>query len=228
MKRKTLIVVAVLSAFILGAGITVIDLQTQVKNVLPAVNGGTGVASTATFPSSGIVLTDASSIACSQLPATTGDVTRPQGSCANSIAAGVIANADLAAGSYVKSVLYFGCPGTGGAATWYMPTWGGATWTCASATTATGGHPFGSTGTLKNLYCKSSASAKNGSDGVVTVNRNATSGGAITCTIGSGTTCSDTTHTIAVTAASDYGVVSVTGASSETLANLNCSLELWN
>ena len=51
----------------LGA-VTQISLTSQVTGVLPTANGGTGQNSSATFPSSGTVMTTATNVAASQLP----------------------------------------------------------------------------------------------------------------------------------------------------------------
>src|SRR6266581_2087790 len=51
----------------LGA-ITQISLTTQVTGVLPGANGGTGVNSSATFPSSGTVMITTTGVTASQLP----------------------------------------------------------------------------------------------------------------------------------------------------------------
>lgn len=53
-KQKTLISALVLAALSLGA-VTVINLATQVTGLLAKTNGGTGISSTATYPSSGTV-----------------------------------------------------------------------------------------------------------------------------------------------------------------------------
>ena len=55
---------------LLGAG-TLVNLQTQVQGILPGANGGTGVNSTATFPSSGTVMTTATAITAAQMPTPT-------------------------------------------------------------------------------------------------------------------------------------------------------------
>jgi len=44
------------AALVIGA-VSQIDLTFQVKGLLPKTNGGTGISSTATFPSSGVIVT---------------------------------------------------------------------------------------------------------------------------------------------------------------------------
>jgi hypothetical protein len=56
-----------LSVFMLAA-VTQIDLTTQVKNLLPKTNGGTGISSTAIFPASGTVMITTTGVTASQLP----------------------------------------------------------------------------------------------------------------------------------------------------------------
>lgn len=66
------------------AAVTQINLATQVAGLLAKVNGGAGAdMSSVTFPSSGTIMTTATNVACSQLPALTGDTTSSAGSCAN-------------------------------------------------------------------------------------------------------------------------------------------------
>lgn len=81
-----LILFAVIALGLLGIGAaTQINLTSQVQGVLPTANGGTGQNSTATFPTSGTVMTGSSSVACTQEPALTGDVTTSAGSCADTV-----------------------------------------------------------------------------------------------------------------------------------------------
>ena len=80
-KRLILCLLAVLLGYFSIFSATQINLQYQVQGVLSTANGGTGQNSTATFPTSGTVMTTGSSTACSQMPALTGDVTSTAGSC---------------------------------------------------------------------------------------------------------------------------------------------------
>jgi hypothetical protein len=79
-------------------------------------------------------------------------------------------------------------------------------------------------GTLKNLYVIAGTGGKSG-DAITVYVAGSTSG--ITCTIGTGTSCNDTTHSYAVTAGQSITIRVTTGAS-DTLANMNISFELWN
>jgi hypothetical protein len=93
-----LLLTLAIAALCLGA-VTQIDLTFQVKGLLPGTNGGTGVSSTATYPASGTIMTTATSVACSQMPALTGAVTSSAGSCATSVSAGLnFADAEVPTG----------------------------------------------------------------------------------------------------------------------------------
>lgn len=53
---------------LLMAAATQISLTSQVSGILPGANGGTGVNSSATFPSSGTVMTTTTGVTASQMP----------------------------------------------------------------------------------------------------------------------------------------------------------------
>jgi hypothetical protein len=98
-----------------------------------------------------------------------------------------------------------------------------ATLTC-TATTTNLGIPARKTGTLTGLNVTAMAAGINSSSGVVTVLKNG-SATAITCTIGIGTGCNDTTHTAAV-AYGDIVSVQFTTQGSETLAGVKVQVIL--
>jgi hypothetical protein len=66
-KRFVALLVVCLGLFALGAT-TLIDLTSQVKNVLPTANGGTGQNSTATFPTSGVIAGQYTAVSFSATP----------------------------------------------------------------------------------------------------------------------------------------------------------------
>jgi hypothetical protein len=68
--RKTawLVVVVLFSAGLFLGAVTQISLTTQVSGILPTANGGTGVNGSATFPSSGTVMTTTTAVTATQLP----------------------------------------------------------------------------------------------------------------------------------------------------------------
>lgn len=68
-RLKPFFLTAVVALLVVGtvAAVTQIDLATQVKGILAAANGGTGVNSTATFPSSGTVATATTTLTASRL-----------------------------------------------------------------------------------------------------------------------------------------------------------------
>jgi hypothetical protein len=82
-----------------------------------------------------------------------------------------------------------------------------------------------SAGTIRNLYVFATAAGKTANSGVVTVRKNA-GDTTLTCTVGVGTTCNDTTHTFTVVAGDRLSAKIVTDAG-ETLANLSLSVEKW-
>jgi len=80
-----------------------------------------------------------------------------------------------------------------------------------------------SAGTLRNLQVRCGTAGVNASSGVVTGRINGANT-TVTCTVGTGTTCSDTTHTAAVVAG-DRITLSVATQAGETLANCLFSYE---
>jgi len=83
--------------------------------------------------------------------------------------------------------------------------------------------PMPSAGTLKNLRVAASAGGISGLSGVVTVIKNNVAT-AVTCTLGTGTTCNDAVNTVAVVAGDRIGVT-INTQPSETLANIRVTLE---
>lgn len=80
------------------------------------------------------------------------------------------------------------------------------------------------TGTLRNLRVHADVGGINASSGVVTVNISGVGATTLTCTLGTGTTCSDTTHSVAITAG-QLATLFMTTQVGETLAGLNFSFE---
>jgi hypothetical protein len=66
-KKLALFLVVITAGAFMGAA-TTIDLAVNVRGILATANGGTGVNGSATFPSSGTVMTTATAVAASQLP----------------------------------------------------------------------------------------------------------------------------------------------------------------
>ena len=83
-------------------------------------------------------------------------------------------------------------------------------------------------GVMKNLSAVAGTAGYASTSGVISIYKNGGSAAALTCTIGTGTSCTDTTHYLAF-AAGDYFTIGFTGAStsSETLANLVVTVELF-
>jgi hypothetical protein len=227
-KTRTIGRVALLifaAAFTLNATVTLINLATQVVGVLPTANGGTGQNSTATFPASGTVMTTSTSVVAGQMPALTGNVTTSAGGVATTIGAAQVTNAMLAAQAE-RVVLTAFCNGgsMASSSTVFMPGFGGVLTTCTGlGTTRTSGMKV-QAGTIKNLNVNLGTGGKTNDKVTVEI---AGVSSALTCTFGTGTSCSDTTHSAAVTAGQVLTIAVATGAS-ETAANLNVSFELWN
>jgi len=76
--------------------------------------------------------------------------------------------------------------------------------------------------TLQNLFVKSSAAGAGSSDGVFTVQDGA-SATALTCTVGTGTSCNDVAHTASAAAGDQIWVIATT--TSTQLANLSISMD---
>jgi hypothetical protein len=83
------LVFVVLFAVLSVAAVTLIDLTTQVKGLLPGTNGGTGISSTATYPASGTIMTTATAVAAGQMPALTGDCVTSAGAVAVTCGTGI-------------------------------------------------------------------------------------------------------------------------------------------
>lgn len=119
------------------------------------------------------------------------------------------------------------CTGTGTASsTLFLTGVGvvGTTRTC-TVTSATMEYTVTRPGVIKNLAATASAGGVNSSSGVITINKN-NSASAITCTFGTGTSCSDTTHSVTV-AVGDSLTVSFTTQALDTLANVSASFEIF-
>lgn len=82
-------------------------------------------------------------------------------------------------------------------------------------------------GTIKNLYVLCGTGGNNVSASGVFTFRKAQSNQTVTCAVGTGTACNDTSHSFTV-AAGDSLVLSVGTAARETLANCAFSAEIWN
>lgn len=96
--------------------------------------------------------------------------------------------------------------------------------TCTSTNIGTGVAVSGSR-TLQNLIVTATAAGTNASSGVVTVLVDG-SASTITCTIGTGTSCSDTTHTVALTDGQRVSIQFTTQAA-DTLAGVKAIVS-WN
>jgi hypothetical protein len=99
----------------------------------------------------------------------------------------------------------------------------GATTVACTDTTELLSIPVASAGTIRNLRVKSGTAGFAAGSGVMTLRKNAVDT-TITCTVGTGTTCSDTTHNFTVVAGDLISLKMVT-VGTETLANVRASWE---
>lgn len=76
--------------------------------------------------------------------------------------------------------------------------------------------------TMKSLYVKAATAGSVAGSGVITLLKNGTTS-ALTCTIGTGTSCSDLTHTVAFAAGDAYVVGVATGQAADALSGLKVS-----
>lgn len=95
----------------------------------------------------------------------------------------------------------------------------------AFAPTTAAGTSIPRAGVIKALSATSTAAGANSSSGVVTLYKNG-SASALTCTIGTGTSCVDSTHTVAVVAG-DVVTIGYTTQTSDTLANMVITAEVF-
>ncbi len=111
--------------------------------------------------------------------------------------------------------------------TYYFGGFGGVQTACNSLTTTlTGGMPVGVGGTIKNLRCAAGAAGHAAGSGVIKI-YDGGSAKSPTCTIGTGTTCSDTSNSFTYAAGDLIQFSVASGGAGETLANVSCSAEVW-
>jgi hypothetical protein len=116
------------------------------------------------------------------------------------------------------------CTGTASSsATLSIPPFGTANASSCSSTTTANELPMSWSGTLRNLQVKAGSAGRLSTSGVVTLYKNGVATG-ITCTIGTGTICSDVTHTSTVNVGDTVGI-RMTTQSTETLANVRVTFE---
>lgn len=116
------------------------------------------------------------------------------------------------------------CTGTATSSTTvFLPGFGGSATGCTT-TTAAGAMPVTSSGTIKNLVVQLGTGGKSGD--AVTLQKGGSAQG-VTCTFGTGTSCTDTTHSFTV-AAQDQIRIAITTGATDTAANISVSFEIWN
>lgn len=101
----------------------------------------------------------------------------------------------------------------------------GANILCSSATSGSIFEmPMPITCTAQKLYVKASAAGGQVTSGKITLNKGG-SAQALTCTLGTGTTCNDTTHTVSFTAGDTYSLDVTTAQTTDTTANVRVSFQ---
>ncbi|HEV3036509.1 MAG TPA: hypothetical protein VHA33_01740 [Candidatus Angelobacter sp.] len=119
---------------------------------------------------------------------------------------------------------FAGCNGTASPSTTLTMPWPGTATTACTNTASTIQIPVTSAGTVKNLRVRCATGGVNASSGSFDILDTGGDTG-IKCTIGTGTTCSDTMHTFAA-AAGDPLLIQFTTQAAETLANCAVSFEI--
>jgi hypothetical protein len=128
--------------------------------------------------------------------------------------------------SFVKQSVHGFCTGTLAPSTTVFPLGlGGSLLTCTDPTYKNTWTPTSGT-IVKNLYVTASAPGVNSFSGKVTVGSLQFGDSNVTCTLGTSTTCNDTTHTASAGPVSKV-YVKVTSQAHETLANISVSFEMW-
>lgn len=101
----------------------------------------------------------------------------------------------------------------------------GANILCSSATSVSILEmPMPITCTAQKLYVTASAAGGAAGSGKVTLNKNGTPD-ALTCTMGTGTSCNDTTHTVSLTAGDTFSLDITTGQTTDTTANVRATFQ---
>lgn len=78
--------------------------------------------------------------------------------------------------------------------------------------------------TAANLYVTSTVAGATAGSGIASVYKEAVAT-AVTCTLGTSTTCNDTTHTVTFTAGQRWSIRVITGQASDTTANLRAAFQ---
>ena len=144
------------------------------------------------------------------------------------------ANGGTGATTYQRAVISGFCTGTASTSLAVALAHLGATaTTCTTTSTTNVGFVIPSAGTVKNLRVAEGTAAKSGTTLAWTVQKctgGSCSAQTLTCTMSNGgTACSDTTHSFSVAAGDIVQIKSAaTASSTETLANVGASMELWN
>jgi hypothetical protein len=119
---------------------------------------------------------------------------------------------------------FAGCNGTASPSTTITMPWPGTATTACTNTISTIQIPATSVGTAKNMRVRCGTAGAGAASGVFTLIQNGANS-ALTCTVGTGQTCSDATHSVSL-AAGDLLLIQFTTQAAETLANCAVSFEI--
>lgn len=91
---------------------------------------------------------------------------------------------------------------------------------CSSTQSATTFMPMGNACTAGHMFATASVAGAVAGSGVVILNKSGAGATAVTCTLGTGLSCSDVAHTVAYAATDKWGVTVTTGQATDTTANV--------
>lgn len=106
-----------------------------------------------------------------------------------------------------------GTIGTGNGTTYFLAPAATATSACTATTGTETPTPIACT--AKNLYAKVRTAGSAAGSGVITLNKGGVAT-AVTCTMGTATSCSDLTHTVSFSAGDNWSVTETTGQATDT------------
>lgn len=118
-----------------------------------------------------------------------------------------------------------GTIGTSNATAYQLAPGSTAGQTCAGAASTTATVPMPVACTAKNLYAVNGTAGALVTSGIVTLYQSGVGATALTCTLGTGTNCHDTTHTVSIAAGDNLAIAVTTGQASDTTQNIKAVFE---
>lgn len=120
-----------------------------------------------------------------------------------------------------------GAVGTGNGTEYVLaPFLKGASTACTT-TIATGSieTPLSHACVMQNLYVKAGTAGAVGGSGIIKIYKNTSSAAGITCTLGTGTSCNDTTHTQTMAAGDSWKATVTTGQATDSTADIRLAID---